>query len=82
MLLPFDFAVISVDEAKKIMDFIVKMTATKKRVFNDAKIRELGMMEIYQRLQEFVQMSNHYKNDLQYFEPSSKADKSDDRYSY
>jgi hypothetical protein len=61
MLLPFDFAVITAAEAKLLMEFIEKQTATKSLSRNYDKMQKLGVLELYNKLREFVEAAHHYE---------------------
>lgn len=64
MLMPFDFAIITSAEAKQLIEFIEKSTETKKNPKNYEKIIKLGVMELYNKLTEFVYNANYYENIL------------------
>lgn len=64
MLLPFDFAIITVEEANQLIAFIEKMTATKGDPRNYGKMIKLGVMELYDKLRTFVGNSHHYNHEL------------------
>jgi hypothetical protein len=61
MMMPFDWAVLSIEEAKLLMEYIEKSTATKTQKKYYEKIQRLGMLPIYQKLREFVELHNQYK---------------------
>jgi len=61
MLLPFDFAVITTAEARQLMEFVEKQTGTKTNTRNYEKMQKLGVLEIYNKLREFVEAANHYE---------------------
>ncbi len=69
MLLPFDFAVITTAEARLLMEFIEKQTATKGDSRNYGKMQKLGVLEIYNKLREFVEAAHHYEWQLRTLEP-------------
>jgi hypothetical protein len=71
MLLPFEFAIISKDEITTLMDFIRRMTETKTIKENYPKMEKLGILELYEKLRQFMYSSNHYHNELQYFDTIS-----------
>ena len=61
MMMPFDWAVLSIEEAKLLMEYIEKSTATKTQKKYYEKIQRLGILPIYQKLREFVELHNQYK---------------------
>ncbi len=70
MLLPFDFAVLTKEEAKLLKEFIEKMTATKNNTRNYEKMQKLGIMLIYDKLREFVESSDHYQHSIRNLDTS------------
>lgn len=64
MLLPFEWTVLTVEDAKLIIEFIEKSTATKGLSKNYDKMQKAGVMEIHGKLSEFVDMNIHYHNEL------------------
>lgn len=70
MLLPFDFALLTVEEARLLIKFIERQTATKSNSKNYEKMTKLGVMEIYRKLEEFTLASDHYNYDLRCLETS------------
>lgn len=62
MLLPFDWAVITLNEAKILVDFIEKSTATPKIPINYEKMSKVNILEMYDKLKHFITNSQHYKN--------------------
>jgi len=60
-MMPFDWAVLSIEEAKLLMEYIEKSTATKTQKKYYEKIQRLGILPIYQKLREFVELHNQYK---------------------
>ena len=61
MLMPFDWAVLTVEEAKLLMEYIEKSTATKTQPKYYEKIQRLGLLPIYEKLREFVELHNQWK---------------------
>ena len=61
MLMPFDWAVLTVQEAKLLMEYIEKSTATKTQPRFYEKIQKLDMLPIYEKLREFVELHNQYQ---------------------
>lgn len=61
MIMPFDWAVLTIEEAKLLMEYIEKSTATKTQPKYYDKIQRLGMLPIYEKLREFVELHNHYQ---------------------
>jgi hypothetical protein len=68
MLQPFDFAIINIDEAKLLLDFIRKQTATKHIDKNYEKMQKLGVLEIHSMLESFVYNHAHYEK-IKNFDP-------------
>jgi len=58
------------DEAKLLMEFIEKSTATKGLTRNYEKMQKAGVMEIYNRLREFVEQKVHYEDQIRYLDTS------------
>lgn len=58
-MLPHEWAVLTVTEAKKLVEFIDKMTAG-----NYQRMNELGVLSIYSQLRSFVANSKHYEQTL------------------
>jgi len=61
MIMPFDWAVLTIEEAKLLMEYIEKSTATKTQPKYYEKIQRLGMLPIYEKLREFVELNSHYQ---------------------
>lgn len=76
MLLPFDFAVLTSDEASILFEFIEKATETKACPKNYKKMQELGIHDIYVNLREFLEMRHSYCNNLRYLNPDDYQTKS------
>jgi hypothetical protein len=72
MLTPFQWVVLTVEEARKLQDYIERSTATKGLAVN-YEILKVGMLEIYSKLAEFVEMSDHYGANLRDFNPDDFA---------
>ena len=68
MLNSFQFSIIRLEEAKKLIEFIEKVTATKGLSRNYEKMGKEGIIEVYNELREFVDSSTHYENYLKYFD--------------
>lgn len=62
MLMPFEWAVLTVQEARQLMEYIEKSTATKSMPRNYDKIYKAGMNEIYEKLRQFVEANIQYKS--------------------
>lgn len=69
MLLPFQWAALTLEEAKLLMKYIEESTATKGDSRNYAKMRKAGVLDIYNKLREFVETAQHYEDRLRYFDP-------------
>lgn len=69
MLLPFQWAVLTVEEAKLLIAYIETSTATKTIKRNYDKIKKAGMMEIYDKLRTFIIDSDNYEYNLRHFNP-------------
>ena len=78
MLLPFEFAVITVQEARLLMEFIEKQTATKSISKNYEKMQKLGVMEMYDKLCSFVGSADHYEHELRTVETWRFVTRDDD----
>ena len=61
MLLPLEFAILSVQEAKLLMEYIEKSTSSKTMPIRYDKIQQVGMLDIYMRLREFVELHKQYQ---------------------
>lgn len=62
MLLPHQWAVLTVEEATILMQYIEKSTATKSMSRNYDKMEKVGVLEIYNKLREFVEYHRHQQN--------------------
>ena len=60
--MPFEWAVLTVQEARLLMEYIEKTTATKGLSRNYDKIYKAGMADIYSKLREFVEANHQYHN--------------------
>lgn len=67
MLMPFEWAVITVEEARILKKFIEASTATKAYPVNYKKIEEAGMQIMYDKLSMFISEHEHYEGQLRYF---------------
>jgi len=70
MLTPFQWAVLTVEDARLLMQYIEKTTATKSQPRNYDKMQKAGMLEVYNRLREFVELNTHFENTLRYLDTS------------
>lgn len=70
MLLPHEWGVITVGEARLLRDFIEKATAPKNVSKDYKKIGEAGLSEIHQKLDELVNLHDHYEGELRYLNTS------------
>ena len=61
MLMPFEWAVLTIEEAKLLIDYIEKSTATKTIPRYYEKMQRFGMLEIYRKLREFVELHEHHQ---------------------
>lgn len=61
MLMPFEWAVLTVQEAKLLMEYIEKSTSSKTMPKRYDKIQQVGMLEIYTRLRDFVESHSQYQ---------------------
>jgi hypothetical protein len=59
--MPFDWAVLTVQEAKLLMEYIEKSTASKTMPIRYDKMQQVGILDIYMRLREFVELHNQYQ---------------------
>ena len=60
MLLPFQWVVLTLEEAKTLMRFIETSTATKTIPIHYEKMRKFGILETYEKLRQFVEASHQY----------------------
>lgn len=70
MLLPFEWAVLTVQEARQLMEYIEKSTATKTMPRNYDKIHKAGLTDIYDKLRQFVEANAQYEINLRYLDTS------------
>lgn len=61
MLMPFEWAVITVEEARLLMEYIEKSTSSKMVPRRYEKIQEVGLYPIYEKLREFVAVNAQYQ---------------------
>jgi hypothetical protein len=61
MLMPNEWAVLTVQEAKLLMEYIEKSTASKTMPIRYDKIQQVGMLPIYEKLREFVEVNAQYQ---------------------
>lgn len=54
MLIPFDFAIMTIDDANQIRNFIIKVTDKKGHV-NHKKIEEEGLTELFNKVNRFIE---------------------------
>lgn len=66
MLQPFDWAVLTKEEAVILIAFIDKTLGAR----NYKALQEAGMMQIYSALKKFVEQSDHYEHHVSDFQPS------------
>jgi len=62
MLLPFEWAILTVAEASLLMKYIETTTSTKSMPINYDKMYKAGMADIYGKLREFVEANGQYNN--------------------
>ncbi len=62
--MPFQWTVLTVVDAKMLVDYIEKSTAIPGNQKNYHKIGEKGMLPIYNQLREFVEQADHYEGQL------------------
>jgi len=67
MLLPFEFGIITIEDASLLKTFIEKQTATKAYPVNYKKMQEEGVMNIYEKLIDFIYSHEHYLGKLKYY---------------
>ena len=70
MLMPFQWAVLTIEEAKLLMQYIEKTTSTKTIPKHYEKMQKAGMFSIYEKLREFVEVNAQYECHLRYLDPS------------
>ena len=73
MLLPFEFAILTVEEAKLLKKFIEESTATKAFPKNYMKMGSAGVLELYRKLEEFLHDRQQWNDRLRYFDPNDFA---------
>lgn len=61
MLMPFEWAVLTVQEARLLMEYIEKSTSSKTMPRRYDKIQEAGMLPVYEKLREFVELRQQYQ---------------------
>ena len=61
MLMPFEWAVLTVTDARLIMEYIEKSTSSKTMPRRYEKMQEVGMLPIYEKLREFVETHTQYE---------------------
>lgn len=61
MLMPFEWAVITIQEARLLMEYIEKSTSSKTMPRRYEKIQEAGMLPVYEKLREFVELNAQYQ---------------------
>lgn len=54
MLIPFDFAIMTIEDANRIYKFIIKMTDKKGQV-NHKKIEEEGLTDLFNKVSRFIE---------------------------
>lgn len=70
MLMPFDFVILTYDEAVTLCEFVKKNILVPKGTKpSPAKDIKDGVAALYSKLTEFITMSNHYQNDLRSLDP-------------
>ncbi|MDE2095688.1 MAG: hypothetical protein KGL39_00395 [Patescibacteria group bacterium] len=74
MLLPFEWAVLTMEEAHLLKEYIEKTTAIKGLPVNYKGMTKVGMREIHSKLCEFVRASTNYMVNLQFFNPDDYAE--------
>lgn len=71
MLLPFQWAVLTVEEARLLMSYIESSTATKSQFKNYDKMQKAGMLQVYEKLREFVETSVQWEGNLRWLDPNN-----------
>lgn len=69
MLMPFQWAILELEEARILLKHIENIGGYR----NYDKMRELGLLDIYNRLREFVGVADHYEANIRYLDPSDYA---------
>ena len=75
MLLPFEWAILTLEEAKLMKDYIQKSTARKGLSVDYKRIHEAGLSGIWEKLEEFINQAEHYRHQLKDFDPHEKLDR-------
>jgi hypothetical protein len=70
MLFSHQFAILTTEEAKTLMDYIQNTTATASRNLNYEKMKKMGIWDIYVSLKELVDSSGHYEHFLRTLDPN------------
>ncbi len=70
MLLPHQWSILTIEDAKLLVDFIEKSTATKGLSRNYDKIGKMGILQVYNRLREFIDNHDHYECQVRYLDTS------------
>ena len=73
MLMPFEWAVLTVEEASELSAFIEKMTATPTQPINFKKMQDLGIYDMYNKLRHLVDQAAHYQRNLESLNPDDFA---------
>ncbi len=60
MLMPFEYGLLSLEEANKLIEYIEKTTATKNNPQNYEKMRSVGILDSYNGLRNFVDEAYQY----------------------
>ena len=69
MLTPFQWAIITVDEARLLMDYIERKTDTPAFPKNYKKMQKEGILDMYNKLRFFVEEATQYEGNLRYLNP-------------
>lgn len=64
MLQPFEFAILTQQDAEILVEFIIKQTASKSSPINYKKMGELKVLNIYEQLMNFIESKRQYDNNL------------------
>ena len=59
--MPFEWAVLTVQEARLLMTYIEKSTATKTMPKRYDKMQQFGVLPIYEKLRDFVELNAQYQ---------------------
>lgn len=68
MLLPHEYTLLTVEEAKELIKYIEISTATKCNDKNYDKMGKAGILDMYDKLRMFVENSKQWEK-LRYFDP-------------